>query len=192
MIRSGTCHKRQKPQAPTPQAPIRNRQTRKVANAKGLNRNTNLTYFNLTWPNLTYTNFGVCDFSRLEVTDWRLWFLALSNAPRRTNCTKRFVKAQNGSKILHQDFTLLSPRCSMSFPLPKRHPKIYYGNDCPNISSFDGFSKVCNLITWKSLPSSSSWQKKRKIAVPIMQRLSNVQQHVKWGAWGTVRLHSQQ
>ena len=58
----GSCHKRQKPQAPTPQAPIRNRQTRKVANAKGLNRNTNLTY----------TNFGVCDFSRLAVTDWRL------------------------------------------------------------------------------------------------------------------------
>jgi len=40
---SGSCHKRQKPQARTPQAPIRNRQTRKVANAKGLNRNTNLT-----------------------------------------------------------------------------------------------------------------------------------------------------
>ena len=39
----GSCHKRQKPQAPTPQAPIRNRQTRKVANAKGLNHNTNLT-----------------------------------------------------------------------------------------------------------------------------------------------------
>jgi len=38
----GSCHKRQKHQAPTPQAPIRNRQTRKVANAKGLNRNTNL------------------------------------------------------------------------------------------------------------------------------------------------------
>ena len=38
----GSCHKRQKPQAPTPQAPIRNRQTGKVANAKGLNRNTNL------------------------------------------------------------------------------------------------------------------------------------------------------
>jgi len=37
-----SCHKRQNPQAPTPQAPIRNRQTRKVANAKGLNRNTNL------------------------------------------------------------------------------------------------------------------------------------------------------
>jgi len=34
----GGCHKRQKPQAP-----IRNRQTRKVANAKGLNRDTNLT-----------------------------------------------------------------------------------------------------------------------------------------------------
>ena len=40
---TGSCHKRQKPQAPTPQAPIRNRQTRKVANAKGLNLNTNLT-----------------------------------------------------------------------------------------------------------------------------------------------------
>ena len=37
-VRAGSCHKRQKPQAP-----IRNRQTRKVANAKGLNRNTNLT-----------------------------------------------------------------------------------------------------------------------------------------------------
>jgi len=41
-IERGSCHKRQKPQAPTPQATIRNRQTRKVANAKGLNRNTNL------------------------------------------------------------------------------------------------------------------------------------------------------
>jgi len=39
----GNCHKHQKPQAPTPQAPIRNRQTRKVANVKGLNRNTNRT-----------------------------------------------------------------------------------------------------------------------------------------------------
>jgi len=39
---TGSCHKRQKPQAPTPQAPIRNRQTRKVTNAKGVNRN-NLT-----------------------------------------------------------------------------------------------------------------------------------------------------
>jgi len=38
MISLGSCYKRQKPQAP-----IRNRQTRKVANAKGLNRNTNLT-----------------------------------------------------------------------------------------------------------------------------------------------------
>jgi len=40
----------------------------------------------LTLPNLTYTSFGVCDFSRLAITDWRLrrwrlWFLALSNAP---------------------------------------------------------------------------------------------------------------
>jgi len=42
-MKLGDCHTRQKSQAPTPQAPIRNRQTRKVANAKGLNRNTNLT-----------------------------------------------------------------------------------------------------------------------------------------------------
>ena len=40
---TGSCHKRQKAQAPTPRAPIRNRQTRKVANAKGLNHITNLT-----------------------------------------------------------------------------------------------------------------------------------------------------
>ena len=40
---TGSCHKRQKPQGPAPQPPIRNRQTTKVANAKGLNRNTNLT-----------------------------------------------------------------------------------------------------------------------------------------------------
>ena len=39
----GSCHKRHKPQAPTPQTPVRNRQTRKVANAKGLSRNSNLT-----------------------------------------------------------------------------------------------------------------------------------------------------
>jgi len=45
---SGSCHKRQKPQAPTPQAPIPNSQTRKVANAKGLNRNTNIAKPNLT------------------------------------------------------------------------------------------------------------------------------------------------
>ena len=44
----GSCHKRQKPQAP-----IRNRQTRKVANAKGLNRKTNLTLPNLTELSLT-------------------------------------------------------------------------------------------------------------------------------------------
>jgi len=43
LISLRSCHKRQKPQAPTPQALIRNRQTRKVANAEGLNRNTNLT-----------------------------------------------------------------------------------------------------------------------------------------------------
>jgi len=43
LYNSGSCHKRQKPQAPMPQAPIRYRQTRKVANAKCLNRNTNPT-----------------------------------------------------------------------------------------------------------------------------------------------------
>jgi len=43
-----SCHKRQKPQAP-----IRNRQTRKVANAKVLNRNTNLTY-----PRLSEAKLG--------------------------------------------------------------------------------------------------------------------------------------
>jgi len=42
-VKLGSCHKRQKPQAPTPQAQIRNRQRRKLANTKGLNRNTNLT-----------------------------------------------------------------------------------------------------------------------------------------------------
>jgi len=31
--KTGRCHKRQKPHAPTQQAPIRNRQMRKVANA---------------------------------------------------------------------------------------------------------------------------------------------------------------
>jgi len=48
LMQLGTCHKSQKPQAPTPQAPtpqapIRNSQTRKVANAKGPNLKTNLT-----------------------------------------------------------------------------------------------------------------------------------------------------
>jgi len=40
---SGSCHKRQKPQAPTPRAPIRYHQTRKVANAKARDRYTYLT-----------------------------------------------------------------------------------------------------------------------------------------------------
>jgi len=43
LIFLGSCHKRQKAQAPTLQSPIRKRQTRKVANAKGLNHNNNLT-----------------------------------------------------------------------------------------------------------------------------------------------------
>ena len=32
--RTGSCHKRQEPQAPTPQAPIRNRQTKKSQTPK--------------------------------------------------------------------------------------------------------------------------------------------------------------
>jgi len=43
LLYQGSCHKRQKEQAPTPQAPIRNSKTRKVANAKVRNRCTNLT-----------------------------------------------------------------------------------------------------------------------------------------------------
>jgi len=42
-IKGPGCCQRHKAQAPTPQAPILKRQTRKVANAKVLNRNTNLT-----------------------------------------------------------------------------------------------------------------------------------------------------
>jgi len=42
-LATGSCHKRQKAQAPTLRAPIRNRRTRKVAKAKVHNRNTNLT-----------------------------------------------------------------------------------------------------------------------------------------------------
>jgi len=42
-VKKGGCHKRQKSQAQTPQSPIRNRQTRKVANAKVRNRYANLT-----------------------------------------------------------------------------------------------------------------------------------------------------
>jgi len=47
-VTSAKTRKRQKSQAPTLQTPVRNRQTRKVANAKVLNRSTNLTYPNLT------------------------------------------------------------------------------------------------------------------------------------------------
>jgi len=47
VILLGSCQKRQKPQAPTPQAPIRNRQTRKDENAKGLHRNTKPNLYEL-------------------------------------------------------------------------------------------------------------------------------------------------
>ena len=63
----------------------------------------------------------------------------------RTNCTRRYVKAQNGSRILYQDFTSLYPHCCKSFPLPKGHPKMYRGMDCPDISSFDGLVKCVIL-----------------------------------------------
>jgi len=46
-----------KPQAPPPQAPIRNRQTRKVANAKVLNRNTNQPNLHELWR-LRLSSFG--------------------------------------------------------------------------------------------------------------------------------------
>jgi len=56
---TSSCNKRPKPQAPTPQVPIPNGQTRKVANAKVLNRYTNLYDDRPTYP-LAVTNFGVC------------------------------------------------------------------------------------------------------------------------------------
>jgi len=45
VLTMGSCHKRENlgTKAPTPQAHIRNRQTRKVENAKIRNRYTNLT-----------------------------------------------------------------------------------------------------------------------------------------------------
>ena len=55
-----SCHKRQKPQAPTPQVPIRNRQTRKVANAKVRNRCTNLTRIMIGLPIIWLLLIGAC------------------------------------------------------------------------------------------------------------------------------------
>jgi len=71
---SAKNHKRQRRKRQSVTAKWEKSQTPKVLTAI-------LTLPNLTWPNLTYTNFGVWDFSRLAVTDWRLSFLALSNAP---------------------------------------------------------------------------------------------------------------
>jgi len=48
--KGGSCHKRQKPQAPTPQAPIRNHQTTKGANAKVRNHQPYLTYIMMGLP----------------------------------------------------------------------------------------------------------------------------------------------
>jgi len=39
---------------------------------------------------IAVTKFGVCDFSRLAVTDWRLWFLALMTATRHCNSLSNF------------------------------------------------------------------------------------------------------
>jgi len=44
--------------------------------------------------------FGVCDFSRLAVTDWRLrrwrlWFLALMTATHAGNHTEHFFQGNN-------------------------------------------------------------------------------------------------
>jgi len=73
----GSCHKRQRRKRQSTTAKREKSQTPKVSTAI------------LTLPNFTYTKFGVCDFSRLVVTDWRLrrwrlWFLALSSAPRNS------------------------------------------------------------------------------------------------------------
>jgi len=89
---SAKNHKRQRRKRQTVTAKREKSQTSKVLTAILTLPNLtqpNLTQPNLTWPNLTYTNFGVCDFSPLAVTDWRLrrwrlWFLALSNAPQLT------------------------------------------------------------------------------------------------------------
>ena len=75
---SAKNHKRQRRKRQSVTAKREKSQTPKVLTAI-------LTLPNLTQLNLTYTNIGVCDFSRLAVTDWRLrrwllWFLALSNA----------------------------------------------------------------------------------------------------------------
>jgi len=37
--------------------------------------------------------FDVCDFSRLAVTDWRLWFLALLTATPSGNTREKIVAA---------------------------------------------------------------------------------------------------
>ena len=69
MILSSSCHKRQKAQVPTPEAPICSRQTRKGTNAKVRDRYTNLIKPNLPKPNpynhrptyhFAVTNFGNC------------------------------------------------------------------------------------------------------------------------------------
>ena len=76
----GICHKRQKPQASTPQARIRNHQTIKVANAKVRNR-----YTDQTLSNLTYIIIGIPIIRQLRTlafARWRMRFLALSNASR--------------------------------------------------------------------------------------------------------------
>jgi len=84
----GSCHKRQR----------RKRQPVTAKREKSLTPKVLTTI--LTLPNLTYTNFGVCDFSRLAVTDWRLrrwrsWFLALSNAPHMLLKRKFLRKRRN-------------------------------------------------------------------------------------------------
>jgi len=79
-------HKRQRRKRQSVTAKRGKSQTPKVLTA--ILTLPNLTELNLTRRNQTYTNFGVCDFSRLAVTDlrlrrWRLWILALSNAHRQ-------------------------------------------------------------------------------------------------------------
>jgi len=121
----GSCQKRQ-----NPQAPICNRHTRKVANAKVRNRYTNLTLPNLYNYRPTYhlavRNFGVCDFSRLAVTDWRLRFLALSKASR----PKLFVGPHDSHG--HSRFRTETSGC-------QRHKGVWASKDLKNRNETKSF-----------------------------------------------------
>jgi len=77
-------------------------------------------------------NFGVCDFPRLAVTDWRLrrwrlWFLALSNAPHYRYPVPRFVLRQ---KLLQN-----SRKCNLWNPVSLN--KIEFPSSLSGLVCFD-------------------------------------------------------